>query len=44
MRAAIYTRVSTEEQAQTGVSLAMQEQVCKDEAKRIGAEGPFGTS
>lgn len=38
MRAAIYTRVSTEEQAEEGVSLAMQEERCR----RLAAERDIG--
>ena len=34
--AAVYVRVSTEEQALGGVSLDMQERVCRAEAKRLG--------
>lgn len=37
MRAAIYTRVSTEEQAEEGVSLAGQEALCRERAAADGA-------
>ena len=38
MRALIYTRVSTDEQAKTGFSLANQEKECKNFAERNGYE------
>ncbi len=38
MRAAIYVRVSTEEQARGGVSLEFQEERCRDAAIKAGAE------
>ncbi len=38
MRAAIYTRVSTEEQAREGLSLEAQENACRTEAERLRAE------
>ncbi len=38
MRAAIYTRVSTQEQAEHGVSLEMQAEACRAAALRAGAE------
>jgi len=38
MRAAIYTRVSTEEQAVRGLSLAAQESLCRQAAERDGAD------
>src|SRR4051812_37960524 len=38
MRAAIYTRVSTEEQAQSGAGLAAQEDAARAHAGRMGAE------
>ena len=38
MRAAVYIRVSSEEQAREGISLAMQEVRCKEAALRDGAE------
>ncbi len=37
MRAAVYARVSTEEQAQHGYSLAEQKDSCKQRAKELGA-------
>ena len=37
MRAAVYLRVSTDEQAQSGVSLAMQEAECRQRAAALGA-------
>lgn len=37
MRAAIYVRVSTEEQSDQGVSLDAQEVACRNEAQRLGA-------
>ncbi len=37
LSAAIYVRVSTDEQARHGVSLAMQERHCREECARIGA-------
>jgi site-specific DNA recombinase len=37
LRVVIYTRVSTEEQAQSGTSLATQEAICLDKAARMGA-------
>jgi len=36
MKAAIYTRVSTEEQVREGISLAMQEERCKAAALAAG--------
>lgn len=36
MRAAIYIRVSTEDQAQHGFSLAEQKEACKERAKELG--------
>lgn len=38
MRAAIYLRVSTEEQARNGFSLAAQREACREQARRLGAE------
>jgi site-specific DNA recombinase len=37
-QAAIYTRVSTDEQAQTGTSLATQEDACRAYCERAGWE------
>ena len=37
MRAAVYARVSTEEQAQHGYSLAEQKDSCTRRAKELGA-------
>jgi site-specific DNA recombinase len=37
LRAAIYTRVSTEEQAKEGLSLSRQEEVCRKAAREAGA-------
>lgn len=34
MKAALYLRVSTEEQAREGLSLAVQEQQCRDRARQ----------
>ena len=36
-RAAVYLRVSTQEQAQDGISLAMQEKTCREAALQAGA-------
>lgn len=37
MRAAIYTRVSTKEQAREGLSLALQAKMCEERARKDGA-------